>query len=221
MSQRARRWGICSGLLAAILVPGMCRAGELTATVLASDGKPLADAVVYALPPAGTPVPAPARRSIMDQLDKAFVPHVLAVQTGTTVDFPNNDTINHHVYSFSPAKTFQLKLFKNDTSKHSVDFDRPGVVTMGCNIHDWMLGYIFVVDTPWFGVSDDRGHVRIDLPDAGTYTLKLWQPRANEDLGKLDRSIVAGHAAQDVQLQLGKPLKPERRTPRAPSDYGG
>lgn len=195
-----------------------CLAGDLTITVRDVGGQPLAEAVVYALPPAGLPPPPPRQHAIMDQLDKTFVPHVLAVQAGATVDFPNNDTINHHVYSFSPAKTFQLKLFKNDPRKHAVHFDKAGVVTLGCNIHDWMLGYVFVAPTPYHAVTNGRGQATLSLPDNASYTLKLWHPRANENLEALTRTV-AVPADRTAELRLGTALKPKRQLQRALPGY--
>jgi hypothetical protein len=112
----------------------------------------------------------------MDQAHNAFVPHVLVVQTGTSVLFPNNDVVSHHVYSFSPAKTFELGLYKGNPHPPLV-FDRPGVVVLGCNIHDGMLGYILVVDTPHFALTDAQGALALDGLGADDYALHLWTPR--------------------------------------------
>lgn len=114
----------------------------------------------------------------MVQRDKAFVPTLLVVQTGTPVLFPNFDTVRHHVYSFSPTKTFELKLYAG-TPTAPVVFDRPGTATLGCNIHDRMLGYIHVVDTPYFGHTDSQGRIELDLPE-GHHTLRVWTPEMGE-----------------------------------------
>ncbi len=111
----------------------------------------------------------------MDQVNSQFVPAVLAVRTGTSVRFPNNDQIRHQVYSFSPAKRFELPLFQGSTAA-PVRFDQAGLVTVGCNIHDWMLGYIVVLETPYFGKTGNDGRVQLDAP-AGNYTLRVWHPR--------------------------------------------
>lgn len=197
-----------------------CDAAELTVSVKTAEGKPLSDAAVYAMPLSGSAVPSPNLRAIMDQLHKEFVPHVLVVQLGTAVDFPNNDNINHHVYSFSPAKIFQLKLFKNNHERHFVVFDKPGVVTLGCNIHDWMLGYIFVVDTPLFGKTDDHGDSHIAVPDSGNYLLKLWHPQANENLELLNQSLKGLPDRQHIEIHLQKPLKPEYPLSHDSDEYG-
>jgi plastocyanin len=115
--------------------------------------------------------------AVMDQANTSFVPHLLIVQTGTQVHFPNNDTVSHHVYSFSEARSFELPLYKGNEYP-PVSFDTPGIVVVGCNIHDGMLGYILVVDTPHFALTDQDGIARLDaLPD-GPYTVRVWTPRA-------------------------------------------
>jgi hypothetical protein len=111
----------------------------------------------------------------MEQRDKQFYPFLLVVQTGTAVQFPNFDTVRHHVYSFSPIKRFDLKLYSG-TPAEPVMFDRPGVATLGCNIHDRMSAHIVVVDTPLFGKTDANGQFKLDLPP-GDHVLKLWHSR--------------------------------------------
>jgi plastocyanin len=140
-----------------------------------TSGKPVADAVVYAAPVSG-PLEARASRTMaVEQLDREFVPYVSVIQTGTAVAFPNRDAILHHVYSFSPAKTFEFKLYTGK-SPSEVRFDKPGIVTLGCNIHDWMIAYILVVSTPHFARTDESGVARIrDIP-AGGYELRVWHP---------------------------------------------
>ena len=112
---------------------------ELSITVKDAAGKPLAEAVVVALPADGSMrMPAKPREDAIFQVDKEFVPKVSVVHAGTAIAFPNNDTVRHHVYSFSPAKKFELPLYQGVPSQPVV-FDRPGVVVLGCNIHDWMV----------------------------------------------------------------------------------
>jgi len=111
----------------------------------------------------------------MAQRARQFQPQVLVVQTGTAVSFPNFDTVRHHVYSFSPTKTFDIKLYSGTPARPEV-FDKPGVATLGCNIHDRMSAHIVVVDTPLFAKSDAAGWVRMDLPP-GQHRLLYWHPR--------------------------------------------
>jgi plastocyanin len=159
-----------------LLAAPLARGASLEAQVKDAAGKPLADAVVYAI--AGSPHEArPARPTVaVEQIDREFVPYVTAVQVGTTVTFPNRDPILHHVYSFSPAKNIDIPLY---TGKSPVEvlFDKAGVVTLGCNIHDWMIGYILVVPTAHFAKTDARGVARLrDLP-AGAYDVHAWHPQ--------------------------------------------
>jgi hypothetical protein len=101
------------------------------------------------------------------------------VQTGTAVRFPNMDDVQHHVYSFSPAKTFQLPLYKG-TPPNAVVFDKAGVVTLGCNIHDQMSAYIVVVDTPFFEKSGANGRAALRDLEPGRYTVHVWIPETRE-----------------------------------------
>jgi plastocyanin len=160
-------------LLACILGP-VLQAGELVLNVTDQQGVPLADAVVSLAGP-----PSPARSPLkanMDQRDKMFFPHILVVRTGTAVTFPNSDDIRHQVYSFSSSKRFELRLYEG-TPTAPVVFDHPGVVVLGCNIHDWMLGYVYVTPDPWFGTTNAQGRVSFnDLPD-GAYNVSLWHPK--------------------------------------------
>jgi len=168
-------------LLSFLILPAICAmcigsasAATLTAQLINQNGKPLVGAVLTLQGAAGRPAVAP--KADMDQRDKEFVPHVLAVRTGTAVKFPNSDNIRHQVYSFSPAKRFELRLY-GGTPSDPLLFDKPGVVVLGCNIHDWMLGYIYVTDDPWFAVSDSNGNVTLDQLPAGRYVATLWHPK--------------------------------------------
>jgi plastocyanin len=153
-------------------MPPAC-AAELVAQLVDEQGRPLANAVLSLK---GAQVPDRAAPGIMDQRDKQFLPTVLAVRSGTAVKFPNSDNIRHHVYSFSPPKRFELRLYKG-TPSEPVLFDKPGVVVLGCNIHDWMVGYVYVTDDPWFAVSDAQGRLVIDGLPAGAYQVSLWHPQ--------------------------------------------
>ena len=125
--------------------------------------------------------------AVMNQIDKQFEPHVLVVKAGTEVTFPNADNVFHHVYSFSPAKQFELKLYKEFTAQ-PLRFNTPGVVDIGCNIHDWMLGYIVVSDTAYFGKTDIEGQSTISLP-YGEYTVRFWHPQVEGEKAFPTRTI--------------------------------
>jgi plastocyanin len=174
---------------ALLLVRPAAAEPSISGTVTGADGKGIADAVVFVLAPT-PPAASHVAPQVVDQIGKAFVPELLPVVVGTLVRFPNHDQIHHHVYSFSPAKTFELPLYKGEDAP-PVLFDKVGVVKIGCNIHDWMAGIILVLPTPHFTVTDPEGRFTLrDLP-AGTYTLSAWHA-----LSKLKPE----DSAQSVQL---------------------
>lgn len=148
------------------------QAAELTVQVSDQADNPLSNAVVY-LETDTKSTRNPSMEANVDQKNKQFWPFVSVIQVGTSVNFPNKDSVRHHVYSFSPAKVFELKLYSGVPSKPVV-FDKAGTVVLGCNIHDTMLAYIHIVDTPYFGKTDLNGTVKLtDLPN-GQHTLKVW-----------------------------------------------
>jgi len=156
--------------------PAIARAPSVDATVTDQSGKPVLDAVVT-LTSLGGPLPAlRPSAAVMDQVNKEFVPAVLPVMVGTPVSFPNRDNIRHHVYSFSPAKKFELPLYIG-TPSAPVVFDKPGPVALGCNIHDSMVAYIYVVTTPYFAKTDADGRVRLEGVPTGPYEVRVWHPR--------------------------------------------
>ena len=155
-----------------LLASFQVNAGEVTVTVTDNLGAPLANAVVYA-EPIGKTVPKPTSSGMVEQKNKQFIPLVTVIQSGSNINFPNRDLVRHHVYSFSPAKTFELKLYSGIPAS-PVLFDKAGTVVLGCNIHDNMLAYIHIVDTPYVAKTDDNGKVKLnDLP-GGQYQLKVW-----------------------------------------------
>ncbi len=191
-------------------------AGDLAVAVSDQNGKPVKDAVVYALPVSGQPPSRRAQGEVV-QRNKQFMPYVSAIQAGSLVQFPNKDTVKHHVYSFSPAKKFELPLYAG-TPPEPIAFDTPGVVTLGCNIHDWMIAYILVVPTPWFRVTDSNGAAQLrDLP-AGSYDVEVWQPRLKNSSVQ-PRQRVAVNA--DIPLSFRLDLKPDFRLRRSPADSAG
>lgn len=148
--------------------------GAATVDVRVTDGagKAVENAVVYAIP--STPIPVGRKVAVMDQKDRTFMPHVLPVQTGTWVEFPNSDNIRHQVYSVSPARRFQLPLYIGKPAI-PIQFSTAGVVAIGCNIHEQMSAYIVVVDTPYFATATGGNASLRDL-GAGQYTLRVWYP---------------------------------------------
>jgi plastocyanin len=196
------------GALALLAVAaGPSFAAPLSVTVLLPDGKPLAGAVITALPTSGPAHPAAPVSAIMDQVNKAFEPDLLVIPVNSTVSFPNSDTVSHQIYSFSPPKRFQLPLYRGKPYP-PVRFDNPGLVTLGCNIHDEMLAYVVVTDAPYFGRAANDGTWSAEVP-AGTYLINIWHPRIRDDAKDLRSEItVAGTTAAALQLRLKKALKP-------------
>jgi plastocyanin len=203
-------------LLLLALPASATRSATLEAELRDAKGQPVANAVVYLSPETVVPAPpARAPRAVIDQIDKEFVPRVVPVSTGSRVDFPNHDDIRHHVYSFSQAKQFELPLYQG-TPAQPVSFDKAGVVKLGCNIHDWMRGYILVLDTPWFAASDARGVARVDDLPAGTFRVTAWHPDLPRGEPVEHARIEFGHdAIRRVTVTLE--LKPELRIRRAPA----
>jgi plastocyanin len=154
-------------------------AATIEVRVQSARGSAVRDAVVYAIPE-GRTLPLARRTAVMDQKNRMFIPHVLAVQTGTSVRFPNSDDIRHHVYSFSPAKPFQLPLYKGTPANPEV-FDKAGVVTLGCNIHDQMTAFIVIVDTPYFEKTGANGRASLREVTPGRYTLRVWYPDMRDE----------------------------------------
>lgn len=148
-------------------------AATVSVQVTDTGDQPLADAVVYMEPLSGQVAPKPHRTVEIEQKGRKFIPLVTVIQTGTDISFPNHDSVRHHVYSLSPAKVFELKLYSG-TPGSPVTFDKPGTVVLGCNIHDTMVAYIHVVNTPWFAKTDAAGRTKIDGLPPGKYQLKAW-----------------------------------------------
>jgi plastocyanin len=186
-------------LLLALALAACPASRAATVEVVARDaaGQPVADVAVYAVPASGNAEARGARSGEVEQVDREFVPYVTVIQAGTTLAFPNRDPILHHVYSFSPAKPFEIKLYSGK-SPTEVMFDRPGVVTLGCNIHDWMLGYIVVVPTPHFARTDAAGIARLRDVPAGSFELRAWHPQQRLAVPPQALALAAGGTARAV-----------------------
>jgi len=192
--------------------------GPLAVTVWQHDGKALAGAVVTIEAESPAIPPSPPTHATMDQVNLEFVPDVLVVPVHSTVQFPNSDVIGHQVYSFSAARRFQLPLYRGKPYP-PVTFDEPGVVTLGCNIHDNMLAYIVVTRAPWFGRTDAAGKWAVPNLPAGRLRLRLWHPLLNEPVA-IERVIDAGAGEGQVDIRLTRGLRPAPLTGRPHSwDY--
>lgn len=201
---------VCCALI--LVFSSMSWAAELTLDIVDADHKPLADAVVALVPPYKPDFSEPVY-STMDQRQVRFSPHVLAVRTNTRVEFLNCDPIFHHVYSFSPIKRFELGLRAGERSE-PVLFDQPGEVVLGCNIHDGMLAYIYVLDTEWFGVTGSNGRVRLTQLPPGDYELVVRHPRLKQSVS--ERLNLSSNGKVKRLFMLPE-LAPDPRNPREPA----
>jgi plastocyanin len=177
-------------------------AGALTVRIVDASGRPVKDAVVTVRPAGTAARPMKIGGSYaVKQRNLQFQPFVSIVPQGATVSFPNLDPTKHHVYSFSPAKRFELKLFAKDQSR-SIRFDRPGVIALGCNIHDAMSAFIVVSDSAWTAVTDGKGFVRFaDIPVAPA-SMTVWHPYLREPANQLTRRLAVGSSSELVAVRL-------------------
>ena len=194
----------------------------MRALVTDQKGTPLQDAVVALTQKNGVPPPPrKVQRDLIDQIDREFVPYVKALFVGTPVDFPNYDGIRHHVYSFSPPKVFELPLYVG-LPPAPVVFDRPGVVTLGCNIHDWMVGHVYVSETPYFATTGADGRVAFENLPAGVYVVHVWHPSMEAPEASTAKTLnIARSGTVDVAWQVvSKPrFRPRRAPPPGPRGY--
>lgn len=203
-------------LLGALAGTTCARAAGVSVAVKLSDGRPLAGAVVTMQSTGKKLGPATPIRAVMDQMHRMFVPEVLVIPVGSSVSFPNSDSVSHQIYSFSPAKRFQLPLYRGKPYP-PVLFDQPGIVVLGCNIHDWMIGYVYVTDASFYGTTDAQGAWTAEVP-AGRYEITVWHPRTREQTQTLVRELsVDARDRVTLTLQLTKPLRPAPMEGGSPS----
>ena len=162
----------CAGALLA----ASAQAADVQVQVQDASGRSVADAVVFLESEQARRQVRPVAGLEMAQNHKQFVPQVLIVPVGSEVRFPNHDTVRHHVYSFSPAKKFELKLYAG-TPAQPVRFEQSGVVVLGCNIHDQMVGWVLVLDTPYYAQTSASGQAALSAVPAGRYRLRTWHAR--------------------------------------------
>ncbi len=194
------------------------QAATVVVEVFKRDGKPLTGAVVTIEAEAPSLPAAPPVRAIMDQVNLAFVPDVLVIPLHSTVQFPNSDAVGHQVYSFSSARRFQLPLYRGKPYP-PVQFDQPGVVTLGCNIHDNMIAYVVVTTAPFVGRTDPRGEWQAANVPNGKYRVRVWHPLLSEPQ-ELVRDVEAGGERVGIEFRLSKSLRPAPLTGRPNSwDY--
>ena len=188
-------WVACTALALS------AHAADLQVQVQDEQGKPLADAAVFLESREAKALAKPLASIEMAQMNRQFVPTVLIVPTGTPVSFPNRDKVRHHVYSFSPIKKFELKLFAG-TPANPVVFDKSGIAVLGCNIHDNMAAWVVVVDTPYYATSDKLGFAILSGVPAGNYHLRVWHPRLAVGAPAADQTIVVGTTTTNLTYKL-------------------
>lgn len=176
-------------------------AGTLQLQVQDKNGKPLPDAVVFLESAEAKAAAKPLKGVEVAQIARQFKPAVTVVTPGTAVLFPNNDTVRHHVYSFSPAKTFELKLYAG-VPANPVVFDKVGVAVLGCNIHDNMVAWVLVVDTPHFGHTDAQGKLTLNEVPNGSYKLRTWHATLPTGAPAAEQALAVGASPATVVVKL-------------------
>lgn len=176
------------------------------------DGEPLEYAVVSLMPLDFPVATMPETNAVIAQENKEYDPYVTVVMVGTETSFPNRDSVQHHLYSVSKPKRFEKPLYGSGQSE-TVTFDKVGVVTLGCNIHDWMVAYVYVTPTPWFAKSDRDGLAVIKNLPPGRYQLQVWHPLIRKPIEEEITLTTGANAHEEMSLNL----KRDRRIRRAPA----
>jgi plastocyanin len=202
-----------TALLLALFAGASAQAAGVAVTVTDASNHPVDQVVVIVEPVGGDRGAAAPRsggqRTVIDQKNLRFVPEISVVRTGTSIEFPNSDQVRHQVYSFSPAKNFKLALYAGKIYP-PLAFDKPGLVTLGCNIHDSMIGFVYVTDSPWFGKTGTQGRVDIAAVPPGDYRVRLWHPRFAPDEAQIELPLkVPATGDANLPVSLKRSLQPE------------
>ena len=189
--------------LAACLLGNPVAAAQVEINAAGSDGKPLPETVVFLESRDAKAAARPLSGVEIEQNKRRFTTRVTVVTLGTEINFPNRDTVRHQVYSFSPTKTFELKLYAGKPA-NPVLFDRAGIAVLGCNIHDSMVAWVVVVETPYHAVADTTGKLQLDNVPPGAYRLRSWHPALppGTPAGDDALTVTAGGATARVKLPL-------------------
>ena len=210
-------WRVVAAVIANSLlyICANANAEKLNLTVTDLSGNPVNNVVVSAYSQSKQSLPdvKPKKTIIVDQIEKEFVQHVTPVQVGTAVIFPNHDQIRHHVYSLSPAKTFEIPLYKGMPAEPVV-FQQEGVAVLGCNIHDGMSAYIVVIDSPYFASTDEHGRSSLTLP-TGDYELRFWHRDADEQ-SENNKQLIKMVVGQVGNITIELPVKASWSSRHAP-----
>jgi plastocyanin len=197
-----------AGLLLGLSVCSAAWTTDLRVRVLQQNGKPLRGAVVTVHVIAASALAPAPMKAVMDQINLAFAPDLMVIPVGSTVNFTNSDKVSHEVYSYSSAHSFKLGLYRGNGHPPEL-FDRRGLVTLGCNIHDAMLAYILVTDAPYYGMTAaDGSWAQADIV-RGKYRIEVWSPRLAGAGQMLQQEITvnAGEHAQ-AEIRADRALRP-------------
>src|SRR3954452_23591590 len=197
---------------AGITLAAPASAAPLTVRVVDAAGRGVRDAGVGLYPSAGARSPRPGGRFVVSQQNLQFHPFLTIVPVGADVSFPNFDNTKHHVYSFSPSKRFELKLFAKDQSR-TVHFDKPGIVALGCNIHDQMSAFIFVADSAWTARTNAQGLAIFNDAPGAPGRVTVWHPYLRAPGGSVQQALSAGQRGLNFSIRLRPP------PPSMPMDY--
>jgi len=187
------------------VLPVLGQAEPLQVHITDVDGKPVGNVVVYLQNHETSAMPQEHHDHEVEQQEKMFAPYVSVVRQQEEMVFTNHDDITHHVYSFNGPARFDFRL-QPGQSDSVADFAEPGVIAMGCNIHDWMSGYVMVVDTPFYMVTNEQGFAMFTDVPANEYHLVAWHPQMARD-EVADRHVVIP-ATTAINLQLTQPMAP-------------
>ena len=203
--RRRKLLGLCAGTPMLSLLPvntgAAVAAVPLDIRVTDVAGKPVSGAVVFLDSPQAREQVRPLAGAEVAQAERRFVPAVSVVTVGTAVSFPNLDTVRHHIYSFSPTKRFEIKLYVG-TPTAPVVFDQPGIAVLGCNIHDQMAAWIVIVDTPWFGRTNDAGRWAGAAAPPGRYTLRAWHAGMPVGATPIEQALTVEPSGTRAVVQL-------------------
>jgi plastocyanin len=200
MSMKILFYSISSKSLAIFslcLAINLGRATDVSGKIQLANGKPAKNAVLWL---SGGEKGRPLKSAMVDQRDLMFVPHVSVITVGTTVRFPNNDTVYHNVFAEFDAKRFDLGMYPRGSTK-TMKFDKPGMVALMCSVHSEMGAYIMVVDTPYFAVADSSGRARIAAVPPGNYVLHVWHESGQTE--KRDITVGGTDPAWSIQTKRG------------------
>jgi hypothetical protein len=219
VTARATFWVVATALIVLSGLTTSANAESVSVLILDQNGNPVRNAVVVAVPASGIHTQIKPKEEILDQIDKEFVPYVKPILVGSTVRFPNQDNIRHHVYSFSPAKNFELPLYSGAAAP-PVLFDKVGVVVLGCNIHDWMVGYIYVSESPFYAKTEADGRATINGLPREEVRVRVWHPDMTASEDSTARSLAAReNNSKPTEWRIE--LKPTIRVRRTAPGGGG